>query len=485
MSSPAPLLTITRLPTEILLYIFTWGNEIEVDDASRDFDSFMEPFFPKFCVKIAVVCRAWRNLVLTSPRLWTNIVINIHNIERAKLFLERSYPCPIALQVYGNLLPHDIISATVPHSSRLRSLTIRAGSPQEAALYSNVSPLPCLEELCVMVRSWETTDPEWDESLLNLIRNSTALRSATFKGILPLNFETVPWENLSFLNVKQFRPTYEQLRSLFNRAPRLDTLYLSTFLFPSEDQPQVLPAIEAPSLKDLRISFGPLHHTQCSCPLSLLSVANLETLTVIGNEDESTSLSKHFSDSRASNSFTKLSQMRLVSIILTTDDVHFFRNLNNLRRLELEEIEGELSLCISEPFEGTKPLPLMDSIAFFPIRREELGWLEKRRAIQTSQLSVELPRDLYNDPLDTSFSPPLTCRLVEHASLPPYFPRDSNDPWDWGITEDNFLEQYSNDGFEDHDDYEDYTDYEYHEDFSDEFEDEFEDFDEDPRVAFW
>ncbi|KAG7099149.1 hypothetical protein E1B28_001020 [Marasmius oreades] len=474
MSLRVPSLTITVLPPETLLEIFTWGNEIEVRDlAFRPFDSFMDPFmdpsFSKFCLYVASVCRSWRNLVLTTPSLWTNIVITIDNIEQAKLFLERSSPCPISLQVYATLFPQDIISTTMPYFSRLRSLTIKARSPEEAAVYSDLSSMPLLEEFCVIIRSRPGADPERDELLYNLIRNVTTLRSLTFKGILPQDFESLSWENLSFLNIRRFQPTYTQFRDLFRRATRLETLYLSTLEGAPDltDDHQERPPIEAPSLKYFSVSFGPRHDgTECRCPLSLLLLNNLETLTVNGNGETSFSLSNHFSGGRASTSFTKLSKMRLVFINLTTQDVHFFRALNNVCRLELENVGGELSLNIAEPFEGLKPLPLLKYVTFRTFGREDLGWLKKRCAIQISQLLVEVPRALYCDDLVSSAPPPLTYRPIDEVN-PPYFPYDHDDPWGTGINEEADDLEYEDDGFEDYDDHEDYVDYDYYENYED------------------
>ncbi|KAL0578713.1 hypothetical protein V5O48_003269 [Marasmius crinis-equi] len=334
--------------------------------------------------------------------------------------------------------------------------------PMEATAYTKAfSSLtaPRLEDFSIMITPSISVFSEQSEDL-RIIRDVHMLQSLTVKGF-PFPYDCASdWRNLTFLNVRGFQPAYTQFSQLFQSAPLLETVYLPTLRWVPDLAVNVkdVPVIEAPALKDLRVGLAGGHDdTRCECPLSLLLMPNLQSLAVIGDEHAYCSLAHHFSSEYVTNNFTKLTHLLLVCLSLTPRDVHFFRRLDNLRRLELDGVDGELSLNLAEGFrlgnsgEIKVPLPSLEVVTIFDAVEVDIGWLEKRASVQSSQLTIGM-RDLPAE-LEATTSSLMKYRLIGEGPL--YFPRDLSDPWNDGVFEPDDDDDFG----DDEDDFEVYSDY--------------------------
>ncbi|KAL0071915.1 hypothetical protein AAF712_000838 [Marasmius tenuissimus] len=472
-----PLISI--LPNEILLQIFSSGIEDEIDDMV-DWSSRYSIHPPLgFPLAVSGVCRSWRALALSSPTLWTTVVACSEYQFYGQLFLERSYPLQISLLVIDRFRAAEAAAMTIPHFSRARSLSIRPYSGAEAFSYSKAfSELsaPCLEEFSVVLQSRSALPGQYDG--LKFIRDTSELRSVTVKGI-PFPFDhSSSWQNLTFLNVRGFCPTYTQFSQLLQSAPLLETLYLPTFRWSPDLAVNVgrAPKIEAPALKNLCLGLGDGHDdTRCECPISLLIMGNLRSLTVVGDKHSIISrLAHHFSGEHAENEFSQLTTVKLVGLELVSRDATFFRRLQNVRRLEVESVGGDFLSNLVQRYQVNSefliPLPLLETIAFHSLDEAHIQWLDKRSAAQTTQLTVELPGSQEEI---TSTKTSFEWRISEMDWLK--FPLDRGDPgddgWyddeevdDWDLEEDFAYDIWDIDTYAGYDHEEDFEDYDYDDD---------------------
>lgn len=97
-------LTISRLPPEILLGIFSlivedWGSRLSWN--IRWFDR-MENYIyaPSYTwlPRITHVCSQWRDIALQSPMLWRHVIVSRRNSLR--IMLKRSQGVPISVYSY-------------------------------------------------------------------------------------------------------------------------------------------------------------------------------------------------------------------------------------------------------------------------------------------------------------------------------------------------------------------------------------------------
>ncbi|KAK1229663.1 hypothetical protein PQX77_007225 [Marasmius sp. AFHP31] len=462
---------ISTLPNEILLQIFSSGIDDETEDmiehSGHPLD--LEPL--GFLLTVSCVCRSWKALALSSPALWTTIFVCSQHKGYSQLFLERSYPLPISIFIIDSFRPAEVAAMTVPHFSRARSLSIRLYSVEEAIVYSKAFfelPTPNLKRFSFVFRS-HGTSLAWREENdgLRFIRDVSILQSVTVKGALFPFDHSSQWQNLTFLNVRGFCPTYTQFSQLFQSAPLLEILYLPSFRWSPDLAVDVMsaPKIEAAALKNLCLGFGGGHDdTRCECPVSLLIMGKLQSLTVVGRKHRASYLAHHFSGEHAQNGFSQLTTVKLVDLTLVSRDAVFFRRLQSVRRLELQSVDGDFSSNLVQRYQLNSdlllPLPLLESIAFRPLNEPDIQWLGERCAAQPAQLTVELP-NWQEDVASTETS--FEWRIYKKDWLD--FPLDRGDPGDNGFYDDEEIDWDFEDDFgdgpwpEDGEDFEDYYDY--------------------------
>ncbi|KAF8133312.1 hypothetical protein EV363DRAFT_1416343 [Boletus edulis] len=150
---------IKKLPPELLSHTFEFGfaddgieDEEDIADSYTHLDETMKihdretkshHVFPSFTLAISHVCQHWRNVALSTPSIWTTIVITPEEhppYEPVSTLLERSKSLPIDITIsYGDLdkykddfePPSDadleiLFAMLIPHIHRWRTIKVTA-----------------------------------------------------------------------------------------------------------------------------------------------------------------------------------------------------------------------------------------------------------------------------------------------------------------------------------------------------------------------
>lgn len=220
--------SVESLPPEILLYIFFL---LICDTAKPDHS----PSFPSSTNVILVthICRAWRNLALDAPDLWSSIIAT--NPTRTAEFLKRSKQA--LLDIY---LPQSLSEAFYPMfdniHDRIRSLVIQFASFTTAMRIAKQLSRECMPHLETLHLTYHSGPP--DELLLpgqsrvisfhgdddpSQPSPTPSLRSLRLFPTL-LSWNSSIYSNLSVLDIdgtKIAAPTEERVLQILQRCPGL------------------------------------------------------------------------------------------------------------------------------------------------------------------------------------------------------------------------------------------------------------------------
>lgn len=208
---------------------------------------------------LAVVCRHWRDLVILSPALWSQLTFSPNNqpssmLERFEVQLSRAGTCPLELKIdvvsVAPVDPQEALQTAfrllVANIGRCTRLELGGQAPLCWSLASSIEgtpSLPILQSLSILHRSWisapKGSPARSSQSPVRLFfRNTPSLRSIVLHGG-------------NFLH-----PTFSQDFQLDN----VERLILRHCHF---DPASILPLLEtsAPHLRELTIEHGsPLQH---------------------------------------------------------------------------------------------------------------------------------------------------------------------------------------------------------------------------------
>ena len=188
---------INRIPPEILSLV---PDFLDMDHRDQD------------VITLTHVCRAWREVFVSRPSLWTNV--DCVDLEQTRVYLERSKSSPINLSLDSDFFEAELIPSA---TGRLKSLYIDAFSEDLEFIGTHLShPSPLLEVLSI--RSYD--DPVLPASLFN--GNLSSLHELYLRSIRT----ELPWRNVANLTSFTFAYTsppvsLAQLLDFFEGAPRL------------------------------------------------------------------------------------------------------------------------------------------------------------------------------------------------------------------------------------------------------------------------
>ena len=248
--------------------------------------------FPRFSIKeapivLARVCRRWRSMVLSTPRLWSSFQVEVEGsgasgllhdarlMRRMKLWLERSGGCPLSVRlVYnpvGNVSDNrsmQLLVALIPQARRWRSVHFTL--PSESILKLQDLPpnsFPILQSLTLQV---------------------TAVRSSPSEPLLNILTMKIPWRQLTDLNL-QFElislPTLDEAFDILSKTVNLKrgTLQLECTWKRRGTRREIL---SLPALDTLQLTFQTARAAadqsgDCLVQfLNLLSIPKLRTLSL-------------------------------------------------------------------------------------------------------------------------------------------------------------------------------------------------------------
>ena len=175
-------------------------------------------FLPKErdLIKATAVCRHWRTVLLSFPRLWSNVSGLSPELEA---YLERSKSVPISV----NLFHPQLAASVVPHASRLISLTVlvedSAGFEEVAEILSN--PIPTLHSFGIFNKNSQLHTLELPSGLYEGL--FLHLKSLYVYGVPSLRgFQTFPHiTELSFCTSSSFHTPLPSLLNSLRLLPGL------------------------------------------------------------------------------------------------------------------------------------------------------------------------------------------------------------------------------------------------------------------------
>ncbi|KZP25040.1 hypothetical protein FIBSPDRAFT_929587 [Athelia psychrophila] len=146
----APLVSIIRrVPREILSEIFLYFRP---DEQTRD-----TPDLRRSIILISHVCQSWRNVALSTPQLWSTIIVNLgprdaqRKLDCAKAWIERSRQYPLSISI-SCLMPNrsakawkELLDILIPHSHRWRSAKILTWTDYLSGLNGHIPKLESLD----------------------------------------------------------------------------------------------------------------------------------------------------------------------------------------------------------------------------------------------------------------------------------------------------------------------------------------------------
>jgi hypothetical protein len=240
---------------------------------------------------LGTVCRRWREVILHSPLLWTDIHAPLNGIYDPFVFFERSSPALIDVSISPPPKPYLTTSrkSDLEFYSRILD-TISNNLPRLRRFFVVVDDF---EQLHCLFTSWTNREVPnlrklnvecgdyYQGILATFLNNGKSLCSTKVPGLQFGPFPILP--NMTSLEFAYIEPNVDELQVLFSQFPALETLIIGTLGQPEEPSSNSVPyglEIEAPSLKSLAIGLNDEHNEFCKCVLPYFPVKNLEYLEI-------------------------------------------------------------------------------------------------------------------------------------------------------------------------------------------------------------
>ncbi|KAI0040298.1 hypothetical protein FA95DRAFT_900403 [Auriscalpium vulgare] len=210
------------LPVEVLAHVFSFLRV-------SHFKPHRSPNFPPAWVAVTHVCSRWREVALSFPALWSNIVV--YNPDWLEATLARSKATPLSLMMYldrPGLPVHPWVeSDAYRHIQRVKDLVLRGTGVNDYVRPLIGKRAPLLETL----ELWEDTHEEIHLVRKGLFEGETPkLRTLKLRRCRFLWTSTLFKANLTHLEVHkmldEYRPTTSVLVNLLEGLPNLQTLAL-------------------------------------------------------------------------------------------------------------------------------------------------------------------------------------------------------------------------------------------------------------------
>ncbi|KAK7034575.1 hypothetical protein VNI00_012203 [Paramarasmius palmivorus] len=293
-----------RLPVEILTHIFqlaAWRPVTVSEDDER--------------WTISRVCRSWRNIVLNTPGLWTEINVDLIDSDNltdpihAALILSTAFrasadsdmPLHLTLQNWPEMdiqaLP--LLNVLAEHIWGCSSLIIDTTKVFEHRVdgisvfsFLRVSSPPSQLRILTLMDNYRPEQFDYpDDSNValtySLIPHLNQLHSLKIRGLPAFcdgdSVPPFPWEQIRYLEVKEF--TRNQITEILRRCSNLETLVIheDSFVNPGVLDDALEP-VRVNSLRRLCIPafYGPYPSSRVHHLSALLHIPNLQSLEIPG-----------------------------------------------------------------------------------------------------------------------------------------------------------------------------------------------------------
>jgi len=204
---------------------------------------------------IALVCKHWKNLVWSTPQLWSRIdirqkaddldhVVN-HRLRRALVHSRMAASTSIYLFIESNRSPTGVLTLIAEVSDRIVSLDINIMAAVWGSFIRQDPPFcfPRLRSLCVRLISLADSFPR--SACLDLSTRAPQMTSFAASGILIYSLKA-PWSHLTSLLLEDYK--IAQQCDVLQHCSNLRHLTIWSSIGTGapwgEDQPIVLPSLQ-------------------------------------------------------------------------------------------------------------------------------------------------------------------------------------------------------------------------------------------------
>ncbi|KAJ7490268.1 hypothetical protein B0H11DRAFT_1018071 [Mycena galericulata] len=211
-----PVLT---LPNEITSQIFLQclPSQPDSNDHTRTLNPKIRgPDSSRAPLLLLHVCRAWRSIAISTPRLWVDLQLNLIDLpldmykETSNLmafiqtWVDRAGACPLSLVFYNSSVDGEFPSSTLrtpilSYRHRIRCLTLRTEESHFSGL-ADAGPFPLLEKLTIGIPFLEEELVDVDSvdlDLMGIARSANSLRELTLVDGVSPSMCSFPWEQLT------------------------------------------------------------------------------------------------------------------------------------------------------------------------------------------------------------------------------------------------------------------------------------------------
>ncbi|KAK6977489.1 hypothetical protein R3P38DRAFT_2666234 [Favolaschia claudopus] len=165
------------------------------------------------------ICRGWRNIVMSTPTLWTSIHIHLdfltasnQRLAGAMHWLNRTVSSPLSLSLLASRkpLPAFLTSSTVTRYSFITHALLETASRWRHLdlIALELSSLSALSSFAApALQSIQITSPHDISRLYSLLVGGPELRRVSLHCILPTNIlqdTTIPWAQLTHLTLASY-----------------------------------------------------------------------------------------------------------------------------------------------------------------------------------------------------------------------------------------------------------------------------------------
>ncbi|KAI0062248.1 hypothetical protein BV25DRAFT_1825681 [Artomyces pyxidatus] len=250
MRSQNSLLSINRLPLEILAHIFDIARMSE-------WETLGDPPSGSI-VRLSLVCHHWRQVALAFPALWSTIHLRdgaIYDFQFAALCLERSKHAALSVVITTLFRGVQIANFFAPHAYRIQEISVLVPfkyscTKVPAYLSSTCSfPAPKLRTLRLCTAMWGSFDcPVLPALFGGSIHEVTHLQIESFSSWPGHTFGRLTHLALGSQSQYEKRSSMEEFLDLLEANPRLEELLLDD-AGPGFDARDSRPRINLPQMR--------------------------------------------------------------------------------------------------------------------------------------------------------------------------------------------------------------------------------------------
>ncbi|KAJ8508602.1 hypothetical protein ONZ45_g9140 [Pleurotus djamor] len=243
---------IPEVPSEILVLIFQHLQEVKDDGQDK-----LCHYTDRGWLSVLGVCRAWRELALDSPRLWSRVWLRQNDLREEWIKRSKSVPLDFFVDIYNveSAVVESLAMIVKGEKARVRELIVSSNWDEEMMSFIRLSECTAAPKLQYLsLEDGHATIPS--DTMVGFNWDLPSLRSFQLQG-LPLPFPFPSFSNLTELVILTwgFKTFGQCIRlssaiSILRHHPQLEHLELSHLDHFDDDG-----ATSPSNLSDVRVSL--------------------------------------------------------------------------------------------------------------------------------------------------------------------------------------------------------------------------------------